>query len=134
MAMVEPTDPNEASNYRMGRNPIVGEPQGGEMLKPTLPEGILPLYLAKVHPEAMAAAGAAGAEAVAAMPLPVQEVANVDLPREDAAAPPLEGQQPLPPWETPQAPQYQPPAPNQPPQMGRPAPPYQAPTSYQPPR
>ena len=83
MAMVEPTDPNEASNYRMGRNPIVGEPQGGEMLKPTLPEGILPLYLAKVHPEAMAAAGAAGAEAVAAMPPAVQEVTNVDLPRED---------------------------------------------------
>lgn len=134
MAMVEPTDPNEASNYRMGRNPIVGEPQGGEMLKPTLPEGILPLYLAKVHPEAMAAAGAAGAEAVAAMPPAVQEVANVDLPREDAAAPPA------PPWDAPQPAPYQG-QPGQvmqpPPQMGQPAPPYQPPPNqppYFPPR
>jgi hypothetical protein len=154
MAMVEPTNPNDPANFIMGRNPIVGAPYGGEMQKPTLPEGILPLYLAKVHPEAMAAAGEAGAAAVAAMPPPVQEIANVDEPREEAPGqplPPWEGQpaQPLPPWEGqqpgqptphPQPPVYQRPQPNQPTPYQAPAP-YQAPlaarqapTPYQPPR
>jgi hypothetical protein len=64
--------------------PTEQSPQAGEMLKPTLPDGIDPIYLTKVYPASADAALKAGEAAIAAAPANPVDVANVDLPPEPA--------------------------------------------------
>jgi hypothetical protein len=93
-------DTKAPANTQMHPAPMGKPPEGGvmhpaptanredadERLKPTLLPGTLPVYLAKVHPEAAEAALAAGEKAVEAAPAYPRDVANVDLPREGSTA------------------------------------------------
>ncbi len=85
MAMVAEKTDNAPANARMGAAPTTDPHSPGEMLKPTLPEGILPIYLAKLFPKAAAAAFQAGDAEVSARRPDVRDIANVDLPREAPA-------------------------------------------------
>lgn len=91
-------DTKGPSNTQMHPAPTSTGPQSGEMrqtmppepaelLQPTLPEGILPLYLAKVHPEAAQAALEAGSRVVDAAPEHPRDIANVNLPYDEQRPP-----------------------------------------------
>jgi hypothetical protein len=73
-------DHKEVSNTQMAAQPGGPAAKGGEMERPVLADDILPVYLAKVFPEAAAALRTAAEAAVAKAPAPVASVANVDEP------------------------------------------------------